>query len=591
MADRYQRYTSKGLALRMPTVDFSFEKTRSNNLAGLSNSLDRMAEVFFRNATQTAKIEGSEYGALNAPTEKQLLDASESNTELDFVGDKDTIFGRYARTATLEATSDRLTLIAKEQIAEVILDAKVKDISPTEVSKQLDSITSGLSDVLDNESPVTSRKFKATMGIYANAEYKTYASKYITDKQKELRKNWVLNYESDLTHGLPKIIQSGYPIAIPSDIKKDGKIVYKDTNIVTTKQIIETQKRKLLATMPIGFSPSEALAFGKRFDDAVLQSAKDVVYDSIFRNEDAQKLVDAIENKKIDKLPIAIQSAFSVVAGENKAKLKSIANKAIDDKISRETTKINFANTKRENFIKTIEINASQALLNTNKVIALKDYENAILQMQKLNPKKADEMRELLKDNPNLQYELNSDRGTFDSVSMKFNDQDLQLKQYQLNNLLLKGKLNKSDYDDFTVKLTARSDKEFNKALSYARSKLNIPKSFINIGGEQNKNLQILKNIEEAMYSERAYNPDFLPMKWVEDNYDTYRAKGKDVEERRIKELAGDYFTKELLQKKINSTSKRINGKPNPFYQKLVDVQSEIKQFQSQNPSILIKGF
>ena len=194
MAERYQRYKTKGLALRMPTVDFSFEQTRSNNLAGLSNSLDRMSEIFYKNAVQTAKIEGAEYGALNAPTEQQLLDASESNTELDFVGDKDTVFGRYARTATLEATSDKLTLLAKEKIAEVILDAKVKDIDPTEVSKQIDSITSGLSDVLDNESPVTSKKFKATMGIYANAEYKTYASKYITDKQKELRKNWVLNY-------------------------------------------------------------------------------------------------------------------------------------------------------------------------------------------------------------------------------------------------------------------------------------------------------------------------------------------------------------------------------------------------------------
>ena len=591
MADRYQRYKTKGLALRMPTVDFSFEKTRSNNLAGLSNSLDRMAEVFFRNATQTAKIEGAEYGALNAPTEKQLLDASESNTELDFVGDKDTVFGRYARTATLEATSDKLTLIAKEKIAEVMLDAKVNDISPTEVSKQLDSITSGLSDVLDNESPVTSKKFKASMGIYANAEYKTYASKYITEKQKELRKNWVLNYEESLTNGLSKIIQSGYPTGIPSDMTKDGKTIYKDTNIVSTKQTIETLKKKLLATMPLGFSPSEVLAYEKRFDDHVLQSAKDVVYDSIFNNEDPQKLVDAIENKKLDKLSIAIQSAFSVVGGENKAKLKSIANKAIDDKISRETTKINFANTKRENFIKVVEINASKALLNTNKVIALKDYEDAILQMQKLNPKKADEMRELLKDNPDLKYAPYSDRKAFDSVSMKFNDQDLQLKQYQLNNLLLKGKLNKSDYDDFTDKLTARSDKEFNKALSYARSKLNIPKSFINIGGNENKNLKILKNIEEAMYSERAYNPDFLPMKWIEDNYDTYRASGKDVEERRIKELAGDYFTKEFLDKKINSTPRKIDGKPNPFYQKLVSDQSEIKRFQDQNPSIKIKGF
>ena len=591
MADRYQRYTSKGLALRMPTIDFTFAQTRANNLGNLSNNINKMSEMFFNRAVETAKIEGAEYGALNAPTNQQLIDANKSGQDLEFVGDKDTIFGKYARTATLQATSDKLTLIAKQSISDIMLTAQRDNVEPSEVAKQLDSVVSGLSDVLDNESPSTSLKFKANLGVYSNAEYKTYTSKFITEKQNELRTQFNLNADATITNVLPKIIQAGQVKQIPTDIKKDGKTVYEKETIATTFETIQSLKANLLAGRPSGMKTAEVLALSKRFDDAVLQYSKDIINEAIFKNEEPQKLIDAIESGKINTLPMAMQSAFSVVRGEDKALLKSIAQKAIDDKISRETTKINFANTKRENFIKVVEINASQALRNTNKVKALKDYEDAILQMQKLSPKKADEMRELLKENPSLKYEIYSDRGTFDSISMKFNDQDLQLKQYQLNNLLLTGKLNKSDYDDFTDKLTARSDKEFNKALSYARSKLNIPKSFINIGGQQNDNLAILKNIEEAMYKERAYNPDFLPMQWVEENYDTYRAKGKDVEVRRIKNLAGDYFTKEALDKKINSTPRKINNKPNPFYQKLVDDRNEILQFIRDNPDKLITNY
>jgi len=585
MADRYQRYKTKGLALRMPTVDFSFEKTRSNNLAGLSNSLDRMAEVFFRNATQTAKIEGAEYGALNAPTEKQLLDASESNTELDFVGDKDTVFGRYARTATLEATSDKLTLIAKEKIAEVMLDAKVNDTSPTEVSKQLDSITSGLSDVLDNESPVTSKKFKATMGIYANAEYKTYASKYITDKQKELRKNWVLNYENVLTNGLPKIIQSGFPKAIPSDITKDGKTVYKDTNIVTTKQILETQKKKLLASMPIGVSPSEALAYEKRFDDHVLQSAKDVVYDSIFRNQDPRKIVDFIENNKLDKLPIAIQSAFSVVAGENKAVLKKIAKDAYYENLDNIEKNISHNNIVRENTIKTLDVNASQALLNPNPTEGLKSYKSIITQMFKLDPKKANEMQEILNQNPSLKYAPNSKSSIFDKVSLAFNEKEVIITQATLNKYLLERKLSKSDYDTFSKNLTARNNTEFNRALADARSRLKVPVSILgNSAVMKSWQFNTLKDIEEGMYRARRDDVNFVASVWLEQNYLAYKKNGEVTELDILQELGGDYLNKENLNRLINLADGERKTE-------LISIRTRIESWNATQGNTKIKGY
>ena len=80
-------------------------------------------------------------------------------------------------------------------------------------------------------------------------------------------------------------------------------------------------------------------------------------------------------------------------------------------------------------------------------------------------------------------------------------------------------------------------------------------------------------------------------MQWVEDNFDTYVAKGKNVEEKRIKELAGDYFNLGALNKKINSTPRTINGQSNPFYQKLVDDKNEILDWNRANPQNKVSGF
>lgn len=576
MATRLQRYRSKGLGLRIPSVDFTLNKVQSNNYANLSNSIDKMSQLFYNSAIQTAKVEGAEYGSRNAPSIKQLQDASQSNTELDFVGDKDTVFGRYARTATLEATSDRMTVLAKQNMSQIILNAKQNDLSPLEVSKQLDSVTSGLSSVLEAESPVTALKFKANTSIYANAEYKSYASTYITKKQKELEAQWSLNYENVLTNELPKLIENGIPVRVKGSVDEIE-------NTATTRETLQRVKDNLLASRPIGMKSETLLAREKRFDDAVFEYAQDIVNNAIFKNDDPQKIIDALDSNKIEKLPMAIQSAFSVATGTQKAKLKKIAYDAIEEKQQRIQASINLKEKKRKLRIDELEISSSNALLNPDPVKGYDEYQKTITEMQTLNPKRAMEMREIVKENPEFQYAPFSDSTVFNSISMKFNERDVSLKQYQLNDLLLKRKLSKSDFDDFTEKLKARSNEDFNRALSYARSKLNLPKSFI-LGESKNVNLKYLKKIEEAMYKERAFNPDFLPMQWVEDNFDTYVANGKNVERQRIKQLVGDHFNLDTLNKKINRTPRRINDKPNPYYQKLIDEKNEIINWNRNNP-------
>ena len=554
MAERYQRYESKGLALKMPTVDFTFEKNRSNNLSNLSSNLDRMAQTFYSNAVQTAKIEGAEYGALNAPTEQQLLDASESNTELDFVGNKDSVFGRYARTATLEATSDRLTLMAKQSMSSIILKGKMNGTDPSEVAKELDSVTSGLSDVLDNESPVTAKKFKATLGIYSNSEYKTYASKYITDKQAELKTTWTQNFDSTVNVNLPKLIEAGITTKIPTDIK-DGKTVSVYKQVVTTKEVLQTIKDKLLSTRPVGTTAPEILARSKQFDDQVLQSAKDIVNEAVFKNEDPYKMLSLIKNNKLDKLPLSVRSAFSVVGGEDKNLLKKVAQDAYDDSIKEIETKISHQNILRQENIRIVEINASTALLNSNSAQAVKDYQKETDLMLKLDIKKYKEMRDLLKENPTLSYAPYSSGATFDKVSRKFDELNVDLTQSELNKYLLDKKLSKDDFDKFTEKLSSRSDKEFNRALTDARSRLKVPVSILgNSAVMKSWQFNTLKNIEEGMYRARRTDPAFIASKWLDDNYLSYKENGEVTELEILTELGGDYLNLDYLNKLINKT-------------------------------------
>jgi len=578
MAERYKRYESKGLALKMPTVDFTFEKNRSNNLSNLSSNLDRMAQTFYSNAVQTAKIEGAEYGALNAPTEQQLLDASEDNTELDFVGDKDTVFGRYARTATLEATSDRLTLMAKQAMSSIILKGRTNATDPTDIAKELDSVTSGLSDVLDNESPVTSKKFKATLGLYANAEYKTYASKYITDQQLHNKTIWTLEFDNIVNIALPKLIEAGLVANIPTDTTKDGKTVYKSEKVAITPNVINSVKSNHLRKMPPSTTPAEILARSVQFDKAVLQSAKDIVHEAVFKGENPYITLSKIQNGKLDKLPLAVQSAFSVVAGEDKMLLKKVARDAYDEVEAREMTKISNANTKRDEFIRITEINASSALLINDRPEALKKYKAQMLLMEKLDSKKHKEMVEVLKENPNLKYKTYSDGGTFDKITLQFSALNVDLSQHELNTFLQTGKLNKDDYENFTKKLSARSDKEFTRALGFARSQLQIPTSFIQMGDKTNANVKVLKTIEEGMFRARRDDKDFKASVWMDNNFEAYRTKGKETEFKAIKELAKNYLSKQNLNNLINRAE---NG--STYKQMLVDVNTKIETYNN-NP-------
>ena len=172
-------YQRRGAQLRMPTFQDAVGQVAARGAAQTGQALDRMTSFFLQQTEQQAEIAGSEYGALHAPTQKQLKDAMENKGDIDLPGGKYTVSGRAARQAALAITSDNLQHLAQTRITEIVLDAYKTQKNPTDLATEVDAVIAGYGDILDKNAPTLALNFRAKMGMYAHREYEGYAKSQI----------------------------------------------------------------------------------------------------------------------------------------------------------------------------------------------------------------------------------------------------------------------------------------------------------------------------------------------------------------------------------------------------------------------------
>jgi hypothetical protein len=114
-------YQGRRVALRIPDAQAFEAQAIERGQATLQRSLDRMTSFFAEQNRIQAKIEGEQYGAANAPTLEQIQDARKTGEELKLPGNKNTLFGRAARTAAANIVSTELELAAKTEMDELII--------------------------------------------------------------------------------------------------------------------------------------------------------------------------------------------------------------------------------------------------------------------------------------------------------------------------------------------------------------------------------------------------------------------------------------------------------------------------------------
>jgi len=183
MAERL-RYKSQAQPLRLPQLQFTGAAADAQSKQQVANSLGQMTSFFLQQTQIQAKLQGETYGAANAPTAEQLKTAYETKTKVDIPGGDATIFDRAVKVAALNATSDQLQVLARQQITKIVLAAYKSQSSPGQLAEDIDAVVLGYAATLKTDAPGLAQSFQAKMSIYANAEFERYSKSLLSGSTK-----------------------------------------------------------------------------------------------------------------------------------------------------------------------------------------------------------------------------------------------------------------------------------------------------------------------------------------------------------------------------------------------------------------------
>ena len=203
MADnpRYQRQNIM-LAETQP-LQFADVKESISASKSLQSSLDRISEFAFKQATETAKKAGAEYGITNKPTLQQYADAIQNNVDPETLFSEDyTFFGQAAREAQAVGFRTELETEARSEISKI--KAVIKSglpIDKEEIKASLAGLTNGYGNTLAKVSPDQALKFKAAISaqgydVLQEVELEI-AKRYVTDNVINLDED-IKNFQTDL---------------------------------------------------------------------------------------------------------------------------------------------------------------------------------------------------------------------------------------------------------------------------------------------------------------------------------------------------------------------------------------------------------
>ena len=308
MAEELQRYNSQGVQIRVPKVDFTASKVQAQTMASLSQSLDRMSNYFFRVAEGQAKIQGAEYGAENAPTKEQIKASIESGEPIEVVGDQTTVFGQYARNASLTAVTDEIDYMMSLEMSKTIkefndsLDQPGSDANyePDKLLDKLKAIVEGHSSALDDVSPGTARKLRASGGIKANAKFVSYADKWSNNEYAKSKSQFFAKIEMDDNELFDQI----------SAYANDPQML---------DFLITSYKNKRLADgSTFKLSQGELQNIANNFDKNLKKVANKIMLDEILKSEaipgmQGKMLEELLKNPKSRNVSMAMASGLNIL--------------------------------------------------------------------------------------------------------------------------------------------------------------------------------------------------------------------------------------------------------------------------------------
>ena len=516
-----QRLKSQNFTTRVPRVDFTAQQVQARGLSELSANLDRLSNFFLQQAEQKAKIEGAEYGALNAPTRQQLEDARNDGTDIELVGDKTTVFGRAARQVALETAENEITYLAKREISSIVVNAKQLNAEPAALADAIDTAIAGYGSALDETEPALARAFRAKVGIYGNAEYETYTKQFLTDAKAQRRAQFAAGVDLELD-GLGALFSAGVPQG------DDGEAV-------DLSEILKVTKRNLLneAVNKHFYSLAETEALADRFDKAVQDAARGQITATVIEadNPYVAFLFIKSNNKGIDA---GTRAALDNLTPENRKLAIQEARQAWLDTVADENTQRDIAQKAEDDEIKELEqnINAALFLAKGQPDRSISQFKLFVNRLAQIDAKKANEYKEMLQtDGRGFAFALESKDSTIFLLDARIMDLDNPITLSDLDAHLKAGDLSYDDWKSYSVTVRERMDTRFTEAVKDIRLRLKLPMAQFNTSLVSTWKINTMNKVERAMREARRASVDrrgFDPIDWLDKNYDKIAGQEKD---------------------------------------------------------------
>jgi len=196
----------------MPSAGGAIQPVADTAAAAAAGSLaeraNRLANAAFQMSGQLYAEEGARYGASNAPSAEQLLDANARGVEVSLPGNTFSIRGRAARDAAIDVLAIDVQMSGTEAIAKAAAEATAAGVPPEQFRGQLDEIGEGFRSAMLGVDAKAAIELNARMGLYANSQYVNYTKAW-NEKIEQQRQTEAVVALDKVRQQFPAIIGAG----------------------------------------------------------------------------------------------------------------------------------------------------------------------------------------------------------------------------------------------------------------------------------------------------------------------------------------------------------------------------------------------
>lgn len=565
MAERFPRYEQQLTGLTIPDVDFAAEREIVKGYDAMSKNLDRMSQFFMSQAETMAKLEGAEYGAANAPTEQQIVDAYNDGEEIKIEGDSFSVYGRAARSAAMNAATDDIEFLAKKEILTYMTEAEAGEYDIGTVNDKLDTIIAGYSGVLDGESPGNAKKLRANLGIFGYGKSQQHASDMLKIQRQREQASFAASFQLSL-EGIEDTIRmaTSQEVMIDEATAAQNGISPGTPITVGAAKVADTMLDKGLQTVlkravQLRYSKAQIDNIVKTWNDEIAIARKNVVLGEVIGHEQPRELLSNMTKavremnqgggtQYREQLPPQVRNALALADASERAELLDLARTQWHTLIEDENKQITFSENTRQASIRKAQSLFTVGLRSESLVV----MRSAASDMNAFDGAKAQVMEEFIDKVETEGFKTVNNLGAFiktDIATKRKYDIDLVQPnpEYTLSDLTADYNANKLNFDDFlslAEKYEAQYDADITAALREVKARVGIPADqFIDASFLDKAAYHVYTTIEKELLKNKRLDPDgtFNAQVWIEENLESLLGAVMTPDRATLVKLMGDF--------------------------------------------------